>query len=63
VVHDKVDCVLPPLPSAAVLGGVPDPDGYHYVLTVDGLAELARYIGGLQNWIKAADGCLKAATP
>lgn len=52
-------CSLPPLPSPAVLGGMPD--GERYVLTRDGLAELARYLVGVRQWIVAASACMEGS--
>jgi hypothetical protein len=49
-------CDLPPLPAPVVLGGMPDGD--RYVLTQSGLAELARYLVGVRQWITAADSCM-----
>jgi len=34
------------------------PDGDRYVLTQSGLAELARYLVGVRQWITAADACM-----
>jgi hypothetical protein len=49
-------CNLPPLPAPVVLGGMPDGD--RYVLTQSGLAELARYLVGVRQWIESATACL-----
>lgn len=57
-VSSTLTCNLPPLPAPVVLGGMPDGD--RYVLTRDGLADLARYLVGVRQWIEAANGCIDA---
>jgi hypothetical protein len=42
----------------AILGGVPEVDGVHVIVTKDGIAELVRYLAGVRSWIEAAQACL-----
>ena len=52
--------VLPPLPTPATMGGVPDGED-KVIVTKSGLADLARYLGGVRAWIEAASICLEVA--
>ena len=60
VIHEHPMCKLPSPPMPAVLGGVPEIGGQHWVLTQDGVAEIHRYFVDSQAWIKAANDCIGA---
>ena len=50
------DCHLPTLPVPFQIVGMASPDGI--LVTKSDIADLARYILGLRNWVNAADACL-----
>ena len=60
VTPDKTPYNLPPLPTPATMGGVPDGED-KVIVTKSGLADLARYLGGVRAWIEAASICLEVA--
>lgn len=59
VVPERPPCNLPPLPVPMHFVGFPDADGSRIYVTKDDLADLARYLVGLQLWIRAATDCLQ----
>lgn len=57
VVRDPAPCHLPTLPTPLRLVGFPEADRI-YVTKTD-LADLGRYVLGLQSWIMKAAECLE----